>query len=136
MDTITVEHHAILGLGSNIADGDKILDKAIAKMMTDGVAIPSERSDTYKTPPLSGEGEYYFNGVAAVTTVLDLYRLKQYFKGLEKAFGRDKLKSPEKVPLDIDIVIYDDKVTRPKDYEREYFLIGFRQLNSVPSKAD
>ena len=47
--------------------------------------------------------------------------VKRMLKDIELASGRlPEDKKEEKVCLDIDILLYDDKIIKPEDWEREY----------------
>ena len=52
-------------------------------------------------------------------------RLKKW----EADHGRTQMKTFEGViPIDIDLVIWDSRILRPRDFERHYFNVGYRQL--------
>ena len=53
----------------------------------------------------------------------------EFLKQTESEAGRDSISDLEgRVELDLDLVIWDGRIVRPKDFERLYFNIGYRQL--------
>jgi hypothetical protein len=40
------------------------------------------------------------------------------------------------VSIDLDLVIFDSRILRPKDFERHYFNIGYRELLANGSFQD
>ena len=62
-------------------------------------------------------------------SVLDFYELNSLIKQYEKDSGRtpeSKLKAS--IPIDIDIVIFNDIVIKPKDFNFDFFQIGYKEL--------
>ena len=71
----------------------------------------------------------FSNQVAEFVTVVD------ELKAIEREAGRrpgDKVK--EKVCLDIDLLMYDGKILRPKDMKREYVRKGLKELDYLDLK--
>ena len=87
-------------------------------------------SHVYETPEIHGRGPAYANAVVAgfVDEPYDLFNreIKEY----EIECGRDdEARKEGRVPLDIDIVIWDGDVVRPKDFRQQFFQIGWNELN-------
>ena len=71
----------------------------------------------------------FHNQVARLTTPLDAASVRNLLKGIEQAQGRLPEDKPNGiVKLDIDLLKYDDCVLKPKDMEREFVLVGMREL--------
>ena len=124
-----VLHRAIAGIGSNVADKEALVADACARMR-ERLADFSV-SALYITPAEGGcaGGPDYCNAVAEFSTADDFETLNAFFKELEALFGRTPAdKAAGRVPLDIDIVVWDGRVLRPRDMEREYMRIGLRRL--------
>ena len=52
------------------------------------------------------------------------------FPKYSKENGRDEERRRRgEVPIDIDIVLWNAKTVRPADFAREFFQIGFREIN-------
>lgn len=116
-----------VSIGSNMSDGESMVKTALRYLTTvlSGIRI----SSVYSTPSVSGDGRTYFNAVAAGQWSDSIELLNTLFKQYEVMAGRKpKQKSGGDVPLDLDIVMAGDSIIRPADYTREYFLIGYREL--------
>ncbi len=122
-------HRAYISIGSNIADGQNEIRLARDYMADCFGSV--EMSDIYTTPAVSGDGSIYFNAVACVDTVLDVEELNVSLKRRECSRGRDEAaRIARRVPIDLDIVIFDDVIIRPQDYKQMYFQIGYQSLQS------
>lgn len=119
-----------LGLGSNDGDRELHLQNALNNLAE---VCDNIYSSTHYASPALGEGKaYYLNAVALVDypgTELELEKSLKHFEVLE---GRNaEARAEGRVPLDIDIVIADDKIVRPADYSRFFFKRGFEELSST-----
>lgn len=87
-------------------------------------------SSVYRTPNETGDGrESYTNCIAFGKTALSLEKLEVEFKSMEVRFGRTPaMRSMGVVPIDIDIVRYDNKIVRPQNLEMNYMKIGMTEL--------
>ena len=71
----------------------------------------------------------FSNQVARLTTPLSAEEVRTILKSIEKENGRlpeDKAKGI--VKLDIDLLMYDDTVLKPKDMEKSYIYKGMKVL--------
>lgn len=121
------KHSAFVSLGSNTPDKEERISKAMATLQA--ACADVKCSDVYSTPCFRGVGDDYLNAVISLTTEMSLQDLEAYFKDLEREAGRihdDAHKNI--VALDIDVVVWDGGVVRPKDFERKYFARGYRLL--------
>lgn len=85
-------------------------------------------SSFHHSRDISGSSDrIYTNAVLSITTTLSVEELKKVTKEIEAEMGRDRT-HPEEVSIDLDIVVRDGEVLRPKDYGREYFARGYREL--------
>ena len=124
----------VLGLGSNCGDRYMSLKSAYRRLL-DILDCPV-CSSMYETPAV---GEHavgsYINAVVCGVTNLPSERLDSILKNLERAAGRDEnARKRGEVPLDIDIVIYDDIVIRPRDYDQRFFQQGYQELSKIPAR--
>lgn len=123
-----------ISLGANTADKEARVAEAketLASRFTDIVF-----SRPYTTPCLRGEGDDYLNLVAYFTSDLDAATLVDYFKSFEAAAGRiNSFETRNIVPLDIDLVVDDNSVLRPNDFDRKYFRKGYFELRN-PKNID
>lgn len=121
-----------LCVGSNDKCASDNVTRAIACLDTHLRGLKS--SGCYETKPLSGTGANYVNAVISGIYYGSLDELEHYCKNLEYTFGRDEqARAQKRVPLDVDIVIADNQVLRPLDYNYDYFQQGWRKL-SIPDK--
>ncbi len=86
-------------------------------------------SDIYETPPVGHIGSNYMNAVAIGKCDLEPEDVEKLCKDYELRNGRDEEARREgHVPIDIDIVMEDGEVVRPKDYNCKFFKTGYRKL--------
>lgn len=119
---------AVISLGSNVDDKESILAHAMQQMNNAGIGIV-ESTAPYMDPVDNQPTHPYLNIVAIIETSLSHDHLRTCFKEMERRHGRDAhLDENGRVPLDIDIVIYDGITMRPQDAERPYFIHGYSIL--------
>lgn len=119
-------NRAIISLGSNVTDKESVLRRAVA--LLDSKII--ESTQPYIDPVDNQPSAPYLNIVTAIETEKDHDTLRAFFKELERKAGRTESdKSLGLVPLDIDIVVFNGKIMRPADFDREYFKHGYRLLS-------
>lgn len=117
----------ILVAGSNCEERYRHIQKALTFL--DSIGKIERRSEIYETPDCLGTGTEYLNVVLEFETVLAEESLKKIIKEFELSCGRISL--PDKigpVSLDIDIVISNGKVKRPKDFSASYFRKGYETI--------
>lgn len=109
----------IVGVGSNI-DPQENIAKA-RQMLADHFDVICE-STFVRTRPIGYEQQADFiNGAVLIQTDLGLEQLRESFKGIENMLGRER--TAEKFgprTIDLDIVVWNDKVIDNDFYEREY----------------
>lgn len=89
-----------------------------------------EISDIYSTPAAGGGPRPYLNAVAEIETNLPLEAFERNCKSIELLLGRDAAsRACGDVPADIDVIIADGKVVRPRDYAQSYFRQGLAMLH-------
>lgn len=88
----------------------------------------SKVSSVYRTPSINGDGSMYANAVFSGLSSMSDDEAESLCKSYEKAKGRSRIKG-DAVVIDLDVVMVDDTVLRPKDYSRGYFTKGFRELS-------
>lgn len=92
--------------------------------------FPSARmTGWYETKDATGQTKkLYSNLVFQLDSQLSEDKLTNELKALEQEAGRDR--SSDEVALDLDLVVSDKSVLRPKEFQEDYFIIGFNQLKS------
>lgn len=118
-------HYAIICLGSNVADKEQRVAAAAAHfagLMSNVTSSGMLISDDYM-----GIGECYANMVIRGATTLDLDSLIQESRRYEAANGRTNCSKPSGImPVDVDIVVFDNRILKPQQYSRAYFQAAFR----------
>lgn len=117
----------VFSIGSNYGDRHENVSKGIKWLC--GVLSEFKSSSVYATPDCQGGNREYLNAVAYGLTKLRPDALERLCKDYEASCGRDAdMRKAGNVPIDIDLVVYEDQILRPKDYKREFFQIGYRML--------
>ncbi|MDE5874849.1 MAG: 2-amino-4-hydroxy-6-hydroxymethyldihydropteridine diphosphokinase [Muribaculaceae bacterium] len=117
----------VLSLGSNYADRVKSVEKAREWLFS--ILDGAQGSDIYETPPLGSYGSNYMNCVVAGYFKGDCAALEKLCKSYERANGRDEESRLRNiVPIDIDVVVADDSILRPKDFSASFFRIGYNSI--------
>ena len=131
-----------LGLGSNIGDREGQLHAAVKALEARDVAVRRSAS-LYATEPRDFEDQPWFlNTVLEVRTLLEPAALLERCLEIEREAGRvrDQFKGPR--PVDIDILLYKDRlldqpnlvVPHPRYRERRFVLIPLVEL--APELSD
>ena len=129
----------ILGLGSN--DGDRETHLRHALNFLAEICDSAWCSTDYESPALSGgkisHKPHYLNSVAVVDFEGTTETLKAMLKACEVMEGRtSKAREEGRVPLDIDIVIAEGRILRPKDFHQFFFRRGYEELLSTLGSAE
>lgn len=121
----------IIGIGSNTDTADTAVRSAMewcSETFSNTLA-----SSVYTTAPVGmkaiAAGRDYCNGVIAAETLLSKEDVIDSLKNYEINHGRDiSSRSSGIVPIDLDLVVYNDMILRPMDFERDYFRRGFEEI--------
>ncbi|MDE7420649.1 MAG: 2-amino-4-hydroxy-6-hydroxymethyldihydropteridine diphosphokinase [Muribaculaceae bacterium] len=118
---------AIFSIGSNCGNRHANVSEGLKWLSMHLMDFRS--SSIYATPDCHGGVKEYFNAVAIGTTNESPENLEQLCKQYELSCGRnDEMRKSGNVPIDIDLVVYGDKVIRPNDFKREFFRIGYEMI--------
>lgn len=124
-----------LGLGSNLGDRQENINRAL-EYLSQRLRF-DKKSSVYDTEPMDNPSQPRFlNMVCRVTTTLEPKMLLAVIKGIESKMGR--LPAPTSSPrvIDIDILLYDDrvvdtpelKIPHPRLAERAFVLVPMAEL--------
>ncbi|MCP9612472.1 2-amino-4-hydroxy-6-hydroxymethyldihydropteridine diphosphokinase [Coprobacter tertius] len=121
-------NRAIIGLASNIKGGMLLVKKSCQEIKA--ITVSAKFSSCYETVPVSSIPQpNYHNCVGIIETEWDFDHLRERFKEMEKAAGRHPdSKRQGEIPLDIDIVVWNDEVVKPRDMLQDYMQIGLLEL--------
>ena len=121
-----METEVLLSIGSN----DKLRHERVSEALDwlRGKLDYFRTSQIYPTLPVRGAKGEYVNAVAQGRTT-DLKILEADLKLYELSHGRDAAARAEgRVPIDIDVVVVNGEVVRPRDYACDFFRIGLSAL--------
>ena len=118
-----------IGLGSNSSDKKTQIDNAINYVCE--LLADAHVSEIYESEAVNGKDDPYLNAVVHGNSPLGIEELNRYLKEWEARQHRDD--TPDEngrhtVKIDLDLVIFDSRILRPKDFDRLYFNKGYSQL--------
>lgn len=126
-----------LGLGSNLGNRRENIKKALYYLAkTKGITI-EKFSRIYETDPVGGPPQNKFlNAAVRIKTSLSPFALLKVVKKIEKYLGRKKRGHYAPREIDLDILLYADKVIKrknliiphPRMFEREFVLKPLREI--------
>lgn len=120
---------AYLGLGSNHPQARRYLDSALSALRDAFGSV--DVSESIVTDAVNGVDPPYTNAAARISTALDPEALNRELKAIEASLGRTRpaVKThPNIVEIDIDLVVYDGDVLRPRDFSAQYFAPLYQSL--------
>ena len=130
-----------LSVGSNLGDRLACLRRAVAQLQAMADlrfldASPLYRTEPWERPPgVSDDTGWFFNCAVAIETELAPAELLARLQGLEEALGRERrggtpeAQRYEPRPLDIDILLYDDRViSGPENLQIPHLLMHERRF--------
>lgn len=141
-------HQVYLGLGSNLGDCRKNLERAI-RLIGDRVGLVTRQSSFIETEPWGFDSENKFLNAAILCeterTPREVLLLTQQIErdmGRKKkliANGQEPKANYKDRPIDIDILLYDDltvdepdlKIPHPLMYERDFVMIPLEEVKKI-----
>ena len=126
-----MKHTCLLCLGSNLYGATR-LSAARHVLLSH---FPDIRFSQEMVTEAIGTGflSPFHNQVARLTTPLSAEEVRGILKQIERDNGRfPEDKANGIVKLDIDLLVYDEVVLKPKDLEREFVRIGLEELSLHP----
>lgn len=123
-EEVSVVNCFTISVGSNTRRGASAVSEALDFLESRLERVC--RSSVYSTPSVSGDGTTYFNAVARGYSHLSLEEMEAVCKDYEAKCGR--VRGSKDVEIDLDVVVFNSCVVRPRDAERAYFTIGVSQL--------
>ena len=126
-----------LGIGSNIGDKEANCRRVIEQLSRAEDVEVIRASSFYLTEPIGGPPQNdYLNGILEIRTGLSPGNCLEVFKRIEGDMGRKPSGKDHPRAIDVDILLYDDKVQYTKDleiphprmHEREFVLRGMMEL--------
>jgi 2-amino-4-hydroxy-6-hydroxymethyldihydropteridine diphosphokinase len=101
----------LLGIGSNLGDREGNIRRGLGLLAEAGDVEVLRVSRLIETDPVGGPPQgRYLNGAAEISTPLDPHALLERLAGVEAALGRVRGVANAPRELDLDILLYDDRV--------------------------
>lgn len=128
---------AYLGLGSNIGNRLKNLEKALASLAAQSGIRVNSTSSFYETEPVGFRAQGWFiNQVVGIETTLPPFELLQVTQHIENTLGRIRAIRWGPRSIDIDILLYGDLVIdhasltipHPRMTERRFVLVPLAEI--------
>ena len=123
------KNRAIIAIGANIPEKERVVNDTINTLSE---RYPGSRfSSAYITPAVGScvGNPHYCNAVGVLMVDADYETLHTSLKEMELSAGRTpQSKSTGLIPLDIDIVVWNDTILRPRDMRQVYVAIGLAEL--------
>ncbi len=101
---------AYVGLGANLGAAAQTLDAALAALARLPHTVLAARSSLYASAPVDAKGADFVNAVAALDTTLSAPALLQHLQAIEQAHGRERPYRNAARTLDLDILLYGNRV--------------------------
>lgn len=101
---------AFIGLGSNLGDEIKFLQKAVQRLISHDSITLLKTSSVYKTSPVDSEGDDYLNAVISIDTELSPNELLKLMQKIEFDLGRERPYKNAPRTIDLDLLLYEEFV--------------------------
>jgi 2-amino-4-hydroxy-6-hydroxymethyldihydropteridine diphosphokinase len=103
-----------LGLGSNIGDKEANITQALR--LISKICEVKKKSHLYHTEPVGNtEQDWFLNCVVEIETDIDPKHLLSLFKSIERTLGRIKTTKNGPRTIDIDILLYGNRIVKTKN---------------------
>ncbi len=129
-----------IGIGSNLGDRQKYIDKAIDELKGNKDIKFRRSSSIYETEPVSDipQGKF-LNGVLEIETTLPPATLLKELNRIEESLGRKRAVKNAPREIDLDILYYGQETVKegdlviphPRIIEREFVLKGLKELGRI-----
>ncbi len=86
----------------------------------------------FTTPEDCCNSALFFNRVGIAFTYMNIEELTKHFKLIEVSLGRTPERSREGfIPIDIDLLKWNETILKPNDLKRDYVLKGIKQIRNL-----
>jgi len=127
------EVSALLGVGSNLGDRRRNIERALELIEARGAGRIAARSRWFETEPVGGPPQgLYWNGAVELRTRLDVRSLLQALQAIEAAVGRVRTIRNAPREIDLDILLYGDLIVKEPDLEIPHARLCERLFVLVP----
>ena len=117
----------VLSIGANCGARKETVGRAISWLRE--ILRDLKSSEIYETPCVGKDGAPYMNAVVSGVYTGGLKELESSLKHYELEKGRtSECRERGEVPLDIDIVMADEKVLKEWDFRQKFFNLGYSEI--------
>lgn len=128
---------AYIGLGGNLADPFRAIEKAIDVLRRSPGILGVRSSGCYRTLPVESSGPDFCNAVAEIKTTLSAPDVLALLLSIEQQFGRERSVRNAPRTLDLDLIAYGDvrqdnpmvTLPHPRAHLRAFVLVPLCELN-------
>jgi 2-amino-4-hydroxy-6-hydroxymethyldihydropteridine diphosphokinase len=121
------EVSVLLGVGSNLGDRRRNIERALELIESRGTGRIVARSRWVETEPAGGPPQgRYLNGAVEVLTRLDVRSLLEALHAIEADLGRVRTVRNAPREIDLDILLYGDLIVKEPDLEIPHPRLGER----------
>jgi len=125
-----------IGVGANLGDAAHTVAQALASLAALEGILACQAASLYRSAPIDSDGPDYVNTVARVRTRLAPLALLDALQRIELEYGRERPYRNAPRTLDLDILLYGDKVMHeerlivphPRMHERAFVLAPLVEL--------
>lgn len=130
-------HTVYIAFGSNMGDKEQYISKAIEEIRSNRYFKDVRVSDYFYSAPYGGiEQDNFVNGVLETRTMLEPEELLAFLHEVEHNAKRERIRHWGPRTLDLDIILFDDKIIDSKDLvvphkdmkNRDFVLVPLAQL--------
>jgi 2-amino-4-hydroxy-6-hydroxymethyldihydropteridine diphosphokinase len=125
----------LLALGANLGDRAKSLDNALNLISASPELQLLARSTWHETVPIGGTAGQanFLNGAALVDTTQSPELVAETLRSIEKQLGRERHIRWDARTIDIDLLLYGDKIVDTADLQIPHPRMSIRQFVLVPA---
>ena len=118
----------VLSNGSNSKDREWQMQTCIEWLKSNFSMVAM--TPIYNSAAANGKDADYLNAVVKVKSKKTYEEINEAVKQYEHVCGRTPMsKLQGSIPMDIDIVVWNDEVVRQNDFDQNYFKTGWYMLN-------
>lgn len=125
-----------IALGSNLGDSLQTLNKATSQLSQHPAIDPIACSSWYRTKPIGPPQPDYLNGCLTCATSLEPKPLLDLLLHIEQQFGRERKERWGARTLDLDIILYGDRlieqphlhIPHPQMQHRAFVLVPLAEI--------
>jgi 2-amino-4-hydroxy-6-hydroxymethyldihydropteridine diphosphokinase len=107
---VSIGERIFVGLGANLGDAEAALESALHALAALPTTHVVARSSLYVTAPIDAGGPDYLNAVAELRSALEPAALLAALQAMENAHGRTRPYPNAPRPLDLDLLLYGERV--------------------------